>query len=208
MSDRGWDGWMASLTRWMWVWVNSGSWWWTGRPGVLRFTGSQRVRHDWATELNWTDVWDNLITWPKGYKGMLFWLQFDQREQSLAWKFVITQNWSESHTVMSNSLRPDGLCRPWNSPDQNTGVGSLSLPQGSSQPRDWTQVSRIAGGFFTRWATREAQLLRAPPKLCHHHVAKAWTGNINFLLYLFICRTKVGKGNYEEFWECPSNSTF
>ena len=48
-----WDGWMASLIRWAWVWVNSGSWWWTGRPGVLRFMGSQRVRHDWATELNW-----------------------------------------------------------------------------------------------------------------------------------------------------------
>ena len=53
--DRGWDGWMASRTRWMWVWVNSGSWWWTGRPGVLRFMGLQRVGHDWATELNWTD---------------------------------------------------------------------------------------------------------------------------------------------------------
>ena len=53
--DRGWDGWMASLTRWMWVWVNSGRWWWTGRPGMLRFTGSQRVGHDWATELNWTE---------------------------------------------------------------------------------------------------------------------------------------------------------
>ena len=52
--NRGWDGWMASLTRWTWVWVNSGSWWWTGRPGVLRFMGSQRVRHDWTTELNWT----------------------------------------------------------------------------------------------------------------------------------------------------------
>jgi len=51
----GWDGWMASLTRWTWVWVNSGSWWWTGRPGVLRFMGSRRVGHDWATELNWTD---------------------------------------------------------------------------------------------------------------------------------------------------------
>ena len=46
---RGWDGWMAS-TRWIWVWVISSSWWWTGRPGVLRFTGSQRV-----TELNWTE---------------------------------------------------------------------------------------------------------------------------------------------------------
>ena len=50
-ADRGWDGWMASLTRRTWVWVNSGSWWWTGRPGVLRFMGSQRVGHDWATEL-------------------------------------------------------------------------------------------------------------------------------------------------------------
>ena len=50
--NRGWDGWMASLTRWTWAWVNSGSWWWTGRPGVLHFMGSQRVGHDWATELN------------------------------------------------------------------------------------------------------------------------------------------------------------
>ena len=50
--DRGWDGWMASPNQWTWVWVNSGSWWWTGRPGVLRFMGSQRVRHDWATELS------------------------------------------------------------------------------------------------------------------------------------------------------------
>jgi len=52
---------MASLTQWTWVWVNSGSWWWTGRPGVLRFMGSQRVGHNWATELNWTDG-------PYGYK--------------------------------------------------------------------------------------------------------------------------------------------
>ena len=44
------------LTQWMWVWVNSGSCWWTGRPGVLQFMGSQRVGHDWVTELNWTEV--------------------------------------------------------------------------------------------------------------------------------------------------------
>ena len=54
-NDRGCDGWMASLTWWRWILVNSGSWWWTGRPGVLRLMGSQRVRHDWVTELNWTD---------------------------------------------------------------------------------------------------------------------------------------------------------
>ena len=51
--DRGRDGWMASLTQWTWVWVNSESWWWTGGPGVLRSMGLQRVGHNWATELNW-----------------------------------------------------------------------------------------------------------------------------------------------------------
>ena len=55
--DRGWDGWMASSTGWTWVRVDSGSWWWTGRPGVLQFMGPQRVEHDWATELNWLNVW-------------------------------------------------------------------------------------------------------------------------------------------------------
>ena len=54
--DRWWDGWMASLTRWMGVWVNSGSWWWTGRPGVLWFMELQRVGHDWVTELYWTQL--------------------------------------------------------------------------------------------------------------------------------------------------------
>ena len=51
--NRGWDVWMASPTRWTWVWVDYRSSWWTGRPGVLWFMGSQRVGHDWVTELNW-----------------------------------------------------------------------------------------------------------------------------------------------------------
>ena len=55
-NNRGWDGWMASPIRWAWVWANPGSWWWTGRPGVLWFMGSQRVGHDWVTELNWTEL--------------------------------------------------------------------------------------------------------------------------------------------------------
>ena len=50
--DRGWDSWMTSLTGWTWVWASSGSWWWTGKPGMLQSQGSQRVGHDWATELN------------------------------------------------------------------------------------------------------------------------------------------------------------
>ena len=54
--DRGWDGWMASPTWWTWIWAASRSWWWTGKPGVLQSMGSQRIRHDWVTELNWKDV--------------------------------------------------------------------------------------------------------------------------------------------------------
>ena len=59
MGTKGWDGWMASPTRRTWVWVNSRSWWWTGKPGMLQSMGSQGVRHDWVTELNWTEVGHN-----------------------------------------------------------------------------------------------------------------------------------------------------
>ena len=59
--DRGWDGWMASATQWTWIWVASGSWWWIGRPGMLQFMGSQRIGHDWATEL--TDWLYSLCLW-------------------------------------------------------------------------------------------------------------------------------------------------
>ena len=51
--NRGWDGWMASLTQWTWVWVSSRSWWWTGKPGMLQSMGSQRVGYCWVIELNW-----------------------------------------------------------------------------------------------------------------------------------------------------------
>ena len=51
--DRGWNGWMVSLSWWTWVWASSGSWWWTGKPGMLQSMGSQRVGQDWATEMNW-----------------------------------------------------------------------------------------------------------------------------------------------------------
>ena len=65
--DRGWDGWMASPTWWTWVWVRSGSWWWTGKPGVLQSTGSKRVGHNWATELIWTEP-GREATLPRSYK--------------------------------------------------------------------------------------------------------------------------------------------
>ena len=55
--DKGWDGWMASPTQWTWVWASSGSWQWTGKPGLLLSMGLQRVRHDWVTELKWTECY-------------------------------------------------------------------------------------------------------------------------------------------------------
>ena len=60
--DRGWGCWIASPTRWPWVWASSGSWWWTGKPGMLQSMGLQRVGHDWVTELNWTEsFWASLV---------------------------------------------------------------------------------------------------------------------------------------------------
>ena len=55
--NRGWDGWMVSLIRWTWGWASSGSWWWTWKSGMLQSMGSQRVRHEWVTELNWEAPW-------------------------------------------------------------------------------------------------------------------------------------------------------
>ena len=65
--NRGWDGWMASPTQCTWVWVNSGSWWWTGRPGVLQSMGSQWDRHDWVTELYWKE---SLFLCSEFFKGV------------------------------------------------------------------------------------------------------------------------------------------
>ena len=84
--DRGWDGWMAWPTQQTWVRVDSGSWWWTGRPGVLRFMGSQRVGHDWATELNWTEVREKWWMWMMSFNtsslwgSCYYWPQFTEEE--------------------------------------------------------------------------------------------------------------------------------
>ena len=93
--DRGWDGWMASPIRWAWVWVDSGSWWWTGRPGVLWFMGLQRVGHDWATELNWTE-----LRWPPWLCGL--W-------DVSSW----TRDWTHNLASESSELTTE---RPENSP--------------------------------------------------------------------------------------------
>ena len=86
---RGWDGEMPSPTRWTWVWVNPRSWWWTGRPGMLRFMGSQKVRQDWATELNWTlktHLYDLQVKWGMFEETVLF-FYFKK------WKWHFPQTW-------------------------------------------------------------------------------------------------------------------
>ena len=91
-------------------------------------------------------------------------LQLNSRKinDTLVFRFILFiypfESESESRSVTSDSLRPHGLYSPWNSPGQNTGVGSLSLLQGIFQTQESNQVSCIAGGFFTNWAIREAHL--------------------------------------------------
>ena len=92
--DRGWDGWMTSLTRWTWVFVNSGSWWGTGRPGMLRFMGSQRVGHDWATDLIWSEHFGWLILLRNVFLRFLhvFWEKaMTPHSSALAWKIPWTE---------------------------------------------------------------------------------------------------------------------
>ena len=124
--DRGWDGWMASLTRWTWVWVNSGIWWCTGRPGVLRFMGSQRVRHDWATELNWTTKPERYSCWQVGRLASSF-CKMENPNGSTGWLWRgsnnnaarTAQDWlevedgiSEHHSASSFMWSCRGQCRP------------------------------------------------------------------------------------------------
>ena len=95
--------WMALPTQWTWVWVDSGSWWWTRRPGVLWFMGLQRVGHNWATELNWTDIYICIhiyvSKWEEGSKGRgcvytydWFMLRFDRKQQNSAKYYLSIKN--------------------------------------------------------------------------------------------------------------------
>ena len=139
--DRGWDGWMASLTRWMWVWVKSGSWWWTGRPGVLQFMGSQRVGHDWVTELNSTEL---ILNWN-------LCLLESPTSRVLPWTPV--ELWRREWCVHTKSLQScPTLCDPMDcSPPGSSVHGTLvhgqeywyALPF-PSWPRDWTCVSLVS----------------------------------------------------------------
>ena len=100
-------GWMASPTWWMWVWVNSGSWWWTERPGVLQFMGSQRVGHDWVTELNWTELTSRWLT----HLYLLPWLlRYILEYSSWISLWYHTQNTSISERWTLGFCSPTYLC--------------------------------------------------------------------------------------------------
>ena len=126
------DIWMASPTQWTWVWVDSGNWW-TGRPGVLWFMGSQRVRHDWATELNWTEL--ILLHYirlygPKGAPCPVLCLV------------------AQSRPILCNPMdcSPPGYSIRGDSPAKNTKVGCYALLQGIFP----TQVSNL-GISHCKW---------------------------------------------------------
>ena len=124
--DREWNGWMASLTRWTWVWVDSRSWWWTGRPFMLWFMGLQSVKHDWATNLNWTeltylhkvDECNCLVVWT--FIGIVLW---DWRGNWLfpaLWPLLSFPNF----LAIEHSIFTVSYFRIWNS---STGISSPPL---------------------------------------------------------------------------------
>ena len=115
--NRGWDGWMASLNRWTWVWVNSGSWWWTGRPGVLQFMGSQRIGHDWAELISSLHSLILLVTSAR------------QAEiDGARWKFCSEVYPLQYPSVKWNHLQSHGFIRWFSKPLSSGGFHQMSPP--------------------------------------------------------------------------------
>ena len=160
---------MASPTQWTWLWVNSGSWWWTGKPGVLGFMGSQRVGHDWATELNWTDAFWYCIGSSLQYISAAKSKCKAKSHVYLFFSFNISFFHLRNNCFVSKVLMLVTQSCPtlWDHVDCNLPGPSVSgtlqarilgwevipFSRGSFQPRDQIRVSCIEGGFFTVWAT-------------------------------------------------------
>ena len=125
--NRGWDGWMASPTRWTWVWVNFGIWWWTGRPGVLWFMWSQRVGHDWVTELNrFGDPWNNPLQIPGvNCKWFILWLRVvtDKAKDNSPLPVPQVQ---DTH-LLTQTLHPAEKRKTWWGTGEKKGMTSLNM---------------------------------------------------------------------------------
>ena len=153
-----------SPTPWAWVWVNSGSWWWTGRPGVLRFMGLQRVGHDWATELNWTEL-------KRGFLGCppLF-----QREKS-PWT-VRCHLMSSWHSVSRwGTLKP----RPRSAGHQECvhSRQNQSLPLGNGWKCSDGWVDPVVGVELCRVPREASNQSRTKRAWSHQEAARTSTGN-------------------------------
>ena len=146
--DRRWDGWVASPTQWTWVWMNSRSWWWIGRPGMLQSMGLQRVRHDWVTELNWNGTSDDSYEHRKIKRGWLFvsphseshqgaviFLRMLDRDQAL----LLRKCWSPAAFVpLQACMFSAGISgRPQTPGSPVTSVSPLPAPHSSSTLTDW-----------------------------------------------------------------------
>ena len=113
--DIGWDGWMASPTLWTWFWVNSGSWWWTGRPGLLQFMGSQRVGNGWETELNWLILGSGHEVRVLCQYEVVYHNNVAVQSLSYIWFFVIS--WTSAHqsslsfTIFWHLLKLMSICQ-------------------------------------------------------------------------------------------------
>ena len=128
--DRGWDSWMASQPQWTWVWVNSGIWWRARKPGVVQSVGSQRVRQDWATELNWECHSQLMLSrlWPPSWEArrsliLLRW-KIGRKRRRKSNPFKVENRAEDKDLVVLLSLgalRSSGLV----SGDSRTGSSSL-----------------------------------------------------------------------------------
>ena len=154
---------MASLTRWTWVWVNSGSWWWTGRPGVLRFLGSQRVGHGWATDLIWSDH----LSYNLPLAIFLSWLVI--RCYLLIWKWLPLPN-----AILVINLPK--LLIMWLVIHINM---DLVIPQASTMP-----IQLLACNWL-EWPLKSLEVLKR--KSCHHFLkSKNWAFFLDIRSFKYI----------------------
>ena len=164
--DQGWDGWMASPTQWTWVWVNSGSWWWTGRPGLLQSVGFQRVGHDWMTELKWLN----------GHEFEQLWDRVKYRKAWCAAEHGVTtrlSDWTATTTISFYYFHPFKF--------HNNG-NWLKL----------THMRRVDGINFENfsWITNHYMCLVLTSCLSYylfHEIYKATSKNISLILIHLLC---------------------
>ena len=122
--NRGWDDWMASPTQWTQIWVSSRSWWWTGKPGMLQSMGSQRVGHNWATELNWINIFEHIFEHIFNYYSKI--CHLFKIWASLIAQLVKNLPAMQDDTAAKSLQSCPTLCYPFFS--------------GSSWPRNWTRA--------------------------------------------------------------------